>query len=161
LSGSFDVRDSTFRGVASGSPVFNARRSRIHVVGNRFEDIAVNAADVLDLDDVDFVFTGNVMNPGAPRGIFFGDGCFGPSAVCGMSHSSILVAANDLHALVPVVVRSTFGEGMRCMVTGNALHADLAAGGVDVLLGPHTHDCLVVTPGPVTDLGSNNRVIHR
>ena len=159
LSGTFEVRDSTFREVWDGTSVYNVRGGSVRILNNRFEQGVKEALAMNDIERVNCVFNANQMLvPGSTRAFSLGEFCFGPSAVCGTNHSTVIVTGNAVEAITPVTFHSTFDDQSRCLVAGNTLHAD---GPYDVVLGPGTRNCTVVTRGAVQDLGTGNRILHR
>lgn len=152
-SGSFAVRQSTFRGIASAVPVFNIRDARIQVVGNRFENV-FSGSEMGDLEQTSVTWVANSV--AGIWGFAIYDNCIGTESVCGTAGSSLHVAGNTLSvADVGVLLDASFGEGMSCRVVGNEIDAPTAS----VVLGASTYDCVVVDDGPVIDLGTGNRVL--
>jgi hypothetical protein len=157
ISGSLSVRGCTIRGVASGTPLYNVRHGRVEIVGNRLTGGSYGG-DIADLEDVDLIIAGNDIDA-SQSGLLIYEFCLSPAAVCGLPGSRLLVAGNRIAAPDGVMVIGQFDARTRCAILGNAIGYDAAGGGHAVVLGPETHECLVVEHGDVLDQGAGNVVI--
>ena len=83
------------------------------------------------------------------------DFCAGPSSVCGIHHTGMLVADNRIEG-GPVVFEGTMGAGATCTVVDDAFGE--MGFPFHVFLGRRTHDCLVTGTDRVVDRGTGNRV---
>lgn len=158
LSGAFEVRDCAFVDVLAGAVITNVRDTRVAFVGNTSTGTPYPSF-LGDLDRSDVLIAGNVFDGGL-AGVQIVDECQGGQSVCGLHATRLAIAGNRLTGFDGVEIFATFGDGVRCAVTGNQIHYDVAHNGVAVWLGSGTRDCLVVTTGAVRDEGVGNHVIR-
>jgi len=155
ITGRFEVRDSAFVEVAAGAVAVNVQDATVAIAGNTSQRTS-NPVQIADLDRTAVTVAANRFQDGS-AGIQILDACGG--ALCGFSNTQLLVVGNRLAEFDGIEITATFASGVSCAVLGNDIHYDADNGGVAVLLGPATKDCLVVTKGAVKDEGTGNRVI--
>src|SRR5262249_15913627 len=154
ISGSLEVREATFRQLASGVPVENANAD-VRIVHNLFDGTLLGG-ELNDLVDSRYVFADNDVRPVGP-GFDEYNLCLGPSSPCGLVRSSILVAGNRFDG-GPIVLEGSFHEDVRCRVRENEF-SDLPDDGLELFLGPGTHDCRVNDVSNYIDQGTNNEFV--
>jgi hypothetical protein len=153
LSGSFSIHDSTFRTLASGSPVYNLSNASVVISHNEYEN-ALCAMDGGDLADSRLEFLHNRAE-GGPCGV----------DLYNMDHpedvgTTLLFANNRFDVeVVGVALEQTFGEGNQCLLLGNNVQN---AGDLGIFLGEGTTGCTVVggaNKTNVLDLGIDNVLV--
>jgi len=113
ISGSFAVKDSTFRAVGSGTPIANLSNASVTVSHNEFEDVYF-AMDGGDLVNSEYVFSNN--NVYATTGLSLYN-IFAAEDV----GSTLLIEKNTFRAETGIDLAQTFGEGNTCEISKNDL----------------------------------------
>jgi hypothetical protein len=149
ISGSFQVTNSTFRRMASGTPVLNLENATVVIKNNTYEDLHWGQ-EVCDLVNSSVEFSNNQVDTiiGVDVYPFWAEQDTG---------SSILIRNNTFHSNTGIKIQQAFGEGMDCLIQGNHLQ-DVS--GTGIYLGPGTQGCTVVGGGNhaanVLDFGLDN-----
>ncbi|MDZ7708462.1 MAG: hypothetical protein U5J97_11335 [Trueperaceae bacterium] len=137
LRGTFTVRDSTFRHVAYGSPLFNLIGAQVLVTGNRYEDL-IAGMDTQDLTGSTVEIRGNVMDD-VDIGVEVIQGSWAvPEAL-----STMLIHGNEVRGPERFGVGLDGAEGadtLRAIVRGNLFELSGDATGV---LSQHTVGAIV------------------
>ena len=115
ISGSFVVRNSTFRTLGSGTPVNNLSDVSVLIDHNNFEDVHV-AMDGGDFVNSEYVFSNNTV--GAFIGIDLYN-MFVPEDV----GSDFLIEKNIFRGETGISLGQTFGEGNTCEISKNDMQA--------------------------------------
>jgi hypothetical protein len=151
ITGSFKVRDSVFRRIASPAPVFNAKDATIAVENNLMEEVLLGG-ELLDVASTRYEFVDNEVHA-AWVGFDLYDNCWGAPALCGTSNASVRIADNRFFDN-GIVLEGTMGANVKCRILENEfIHVEL-----ELYLGPRTHDCVATDVTKYVDLGKNNRV---
>jgi hypothetical protein len=151
ISGSFQVYDSTFRLVASGTPVSNLTNSAVVISRNTFEDV------VFGMDGGDFVsssleFSHNYVDAVIGFDLY---NIFAAEDI----GASFLIKNNVFRGAIGPAFEQTFGAGNVCLITGNNVANVTDLG---IYLGPGTIGCTVVggnNKTNVLDLGTDNVLV--
>jgi len=155
LAGSFTVRDSSFSGLGSGTPIVNLKDAEVVIAHNTFVDVLLGM-DGGDVTDSTLTFVGNSVRS-LWNGLDLADNGFQPR---GASGSRLVIAANRFTGASGPRVELTFGDDVGCWLV---LNDTSAVTGIGTYLGPGTKGCVVITqdPGSVVDDGTGNLVISR
>lgn len=148
ISGNFSVQNSTFRRMASGTPIANLIDTHVLISHNTFEEVLF-ATDGGTFIDSYIEFSHN--NVDAFMGVDWYD-FFAPMD----TGTSFLIRNNRFQGEIGIALEQTFGEGNQCLIIGNNLQQVTDVG---VYLGPGTEGCMVVGGGVntnVLDLGTDN-----
>ena len=148
ISGSFQVSNSIFRHVGSGTPVTNMSNARVVISHNKFEEV------FLGMDGGDFInstleFSHNNVNA------VIGFDLYNIYAAEDIG-SSFLIKNNVFRGEIGPAFEQVFGEGNECLLLGNNVQGVTDIG---IYLGPGTTGCTVVGSGAntnVLDLGTDN-----
>jgi hypothetical protein len=151
ISGSFQVYASTFRLVASGTPVVNLSNSAVVISRNTFEDV------FLGMDGGDFInsnleFSHNNVNS------VIGFDLYNTFATEDVG-STFLIKSNVFRGAIGPAFEMTFGEGNDCLLQGNNVQNVTDIG---IFLGEGIHGCTVVggnNKTNVLDLGTGNILV--
>jgi hypothetical protein len=152
ISGSFEVYDSTFKHMASGSPVFNLINSTVTISRNRYEDTGFDAADTTELINTDLAFTHNQVD-----GALFGFWIY--TNITESFGSNLLIQNNVFRSTYGVYFEGTFGAGNTCLLKANNVQNVTDIG---VFLGSDVSGCTVVggsNKTNVLDLGTGNVLV--
>lgn len=148
ISGKFSIQDSTFRRMASGTPVANVTDANIVISHNTYEEVQF-AMDGGTFNDSYLEFSHNRID--AVVGFDLYD-FFTPMDI----GSSFLIKNNIFRGEMGVAFEQTFGEGNQCLILGNNVQLVTDIG---IYLGPGTERCIVVggsNKTNVLDLGIDN-----
>jgi hypothetical protein len=148
ISGSVEVRASRFGFLSGPATIFLMAEGEVRVIGNSITDVQIGPA-VVSAANVGSTILANHIDAQFNGFESFGD----------VTDSRFLIAGNDIHAHDGIDILSAFSGNVTCSVVGNKTSPDAANGGVGVLLGPGTRNCLIAGSGTVTDRGMNNRVL--
>jgi len=152
ISGSFSVHHSTFRTLASGSPVYNLANATVVISHNDYE-YTVFAMDNVNLAGSYLEFSHNRVE-GGQFGVFHYDSQ--PEDV----GTALLIRNNVFDVeVIGVALEQTFGEGNQCLLLGNNVQS---AGDLGIYLGPGITGCTVVggaNKTNVLDLGIDNVLV--
>lgn len=152
ISGSFEVYDSTFKHMASGSPVFNLINSTVTISRNKYQDTGFDAADTTELINTNLAFTHNQVD-----GALFGFWVY--TNITESSGSNLLIRNNVFHATYGIYFEGTFGAGNKCLLKGNNVQNVTDIG---IYLGPGVSGCTVIggsNKTNVLDLGTGNILV--
>lgn len=151
ISGSYNLHHSTFRSIASGSPVMNLDGATVVVSQNEYED-AIWGMEAVDFVNSSLEFSHNNV-----------------TAVVGLQSynwgiledtgSTFVINNNLLRGEYGIAIDQTFGEGNQCLILGNNARHTTEIG---ILLGSGIHGCTVVGGGNKTnvlDLGTDNVLV--
>ena len=139
LSGSYEVRDSRFSTLVSGTPVLNLKDATVLVENNTFDGVVL-MADVGDVTSTNLRFVSNTANF-IQTGISLYNGGVQSD---GLTNSRLFIANNTFRGDGPGVdIQSTFGGKNSCLLVLNDTTrvTNLPA----IVLGAETKDCLVIT----------------
>jgi hypothetical protein len=155
LGGSYELRDSRFSTVVSGTPVFNLKDANVLVENNTFDGVFL-MAEVTDVTNTNLRFVSNTANYIQTGISLFNSGV----QANGVTNSRLFIANNTFKGEGPGVdIESTFGGKNSCLLVLNDTTrvTKLPA----IVLGAGTKDCLVITheAGTVADSGTGNRII--
>jgi hypothetical protein len=155
ISGSFVVRDSTFRHLGSATPVANISNATVQISHNYFQDV-FDAMDVMGLLNSRYEFSSNTVEGMYGGYLYDGDPATFPAFQA--TASEILVINNVFSGQYGVYLDATFAGGTSCMVVGNHFPNVTDLG---IYLGVGTSHCMVVGNGDTTieNLGTNNRIL--
>jgi len=151
ISGYFNVVDSTFRNLGSGTPIYNLYEARVVVSRNTFEDVFLGM-DGGDLVDSSLEFSHNTVNA------FIGLDIYNLDLAQDVG-SAILIKNNKFQGVIGPALEQTFGEGNQCLFQGNNLQN---VSDIGIYLGEGIHDCTVVggsNKTNVLDEGTNNVLV--
>jgi hypothetical protein len=150
ISGSFQVHNSIFRNVASGTPIWNLSRAAVVISHNTYQDV-VQSMDSVDMVNSSLDFSHNdVVN--AVRGIFLDSNTVEDG-------SNYLILNNIFKGIDGIYFKNIFGKETHCLILGNSLQKTT---GVGIYFGPGTKGCLVVggsNETNVLDLGTGNVLV--
>ena len=153
LVGSFSVHHSTFRTLASGSPVYNLANASVVISHNDYEDVFY-AMDGGDLTDSYLEFSHNRVEGG-----LFGMDLYNMNQMEDVG-TALLIKNNRFEVEVAgVALEQTFGEGSQCLLLGNNVQS---VGNIGIYLGPGISGCTVVggaNKTNVLDLGTGNILV--
>ena len=136
ISGSFTVRNSTFRAVGSGTPIANLSNASVTISNNEFEDVYY-AMDGGDFVDSAYVFSNN--NVDATTGISLYN-IFATEDV----GSKFLIEKSTFRGETGIELAQTFGAGNTCEISKNNME-DVT--GNDINLGSGATVCIVTDNG--------------
>ncbi len=151
ISGSFEVYDSTFRQMASGSPVAHTSHANVVIGNNIFEDVFFGM-DGGDFADSSFEFSHNSVE--AIIGLDLYNVYFAEDV-----RSSLLVKNNIFRGIIGLALEQTFGVGNQCLIQGNNVQGVTDIG---IYLGPGIQGCTVIggaNKTNVLDLGTDNVLV--
>jgi len=151
ISGSFQVSNSTFRQIASGTPLFNLSNAKVMINRNRYENV-FDGSDVADIVNSSVTFSHNQVD-----GAFIGFWRF--TNFIEDSDSQFLIRNNIFRSSYGPFFEGVLGEGNGCLIEGNNVQNVTDIG---VYLGPGTIGCTVVggsNKSNVLDLGANNVLV--
>lgn len=154
ISGSFEVYNSTFKHLASGTPSLNLINATVIVSHNQYEDV-FDASDFSAVVNSTITFTHNRVN-GALFGFWGYSSGYGSDENAG---SRILIANNVFRSTYGPFLDVAFGEGNECLILGNNVQNVTDIG---VYLGPDVTGCTVVggsNKTNVLDLGTGNIIV--
>ena len=133
ISGSFTVRNSTFRAVGSGTPIANLSDASVTISHNEFEGVYF-AMDGGDFVNSEYVFSNN--NVDATTGLSLYN-IFALEDV----GSSFLIEKNTFRGEAGIDLAQTFGEGNTCEISKNDLQ-DVT--GTKINLGDGVTGCIIM-----------------
>jgi hypothetical protein len=151
ILGSFQVYDSTFRRVASGTPVVNLSNSVVVISHNTFEDVFLGM-DGGDFINSSFEFSRNNVNAVIGFDLY---NTFATEDVGSM----FLIKNNVFRGAIGPAFEMTFGDGNDCLLQGNNVQN---ATDIGIFLGSGIHGCTVVGGSSKTnilDFGTNNILV--
>ena len=158
ISGSFQVYDSTFRRIASGTPLFNLSGASVTISRNRFENI-FDAVDSADLVDSSFVFTHNYVQD-TFLGLFFYTNFTEDSGSRFLVQNNVFTGYNNvIGGSYGPLLDGIFGDGNNCLLKGNNVQN---VNDIGIILGSGIHGCTVVggnNKTNVLDLGTGNVLV--
>jgi hypothetical protein len=149
LSGSFQVHNSSFRRMASGTPVANVSDAQIKIYHNTFEEVFFGL-DAADFDNSSFEFSNNKVSA-----TWYGIDLYNMFLSENVG-SSYLVKNNVFRGAYGIVFEQAFGTGNECLLIGNNVQHVTDLG---IYLGPNITGCTVVggrNKTNVFDEGINN-----
>jgi hypothetical protein len=148
ISGSFTVTNSTFRRMASGTPVTNVENASVVIKNNTYEDLYWGQ-EICDVVSSSIEFSHNKVDTVIGVDVY-------PFALEQNSDSSFLIRNNTFHSNIGIKMEQAFGEGVDCLIWGNNIQN---VSGTGIYLGPGVSGCRVVggsLRANVMDLGLNN-----
>jgi hypothetical protein len=148
ISGHFQVVDSKFRNVGSGTPVSNLYQAKVVVRNNTFDDV------FLGMDGGDFVYSSLEFSHNKVNA-YIGLDIYNIFAMED-EESSFLIENNVFQGSIGPILEQTFGDGNNCLFKGNNVQNVTEIG---ILLGPEIRGCTVVggnNKTNVLDLGNDN-----
>ena len=151
ISGNFSIQDSTFRKMASGTPLANMTDAHVLINNNIYEEVLF-ATDGGTFTNSQIEFSHNNVN--AVIGVDWYDNFYAPMDKD--TDTSFLFRNNSFRGEIGIALEQTFGEGNQCLIIGNNLQQVTDIG---VYLGPGTTGCMIVGGGAnvsVLDLGTDN-----
>ena len=151
ITGTFQVYNSTFRRVVSGTPVVNLSHAQVVVKNNNFDDVILGM-DGGDLVNSSLEFSHNVVNA------IFGLDLYNLDLVEDVG-STILIKNNGFQGVVGPILEQTFGDGNECLLQGNNVQN---VNDIGILLDEGIHGCTVVggsNKTNVLDLGTDNVLV--
>jgi len=155
ISGSFIVRDSTFRHMGCGAPTFNVSDAFILISCNHFIDNGYDSSEGFGLLNSTFEYSFNTVEGG-----FYGlDIVDAPDVVAQVSQttsSRLLIRNNVFNGCQDgLFIDTTFVSDSECLVVGNDFRQVADTG---IYLGAGTSDCVVKgnTPTTIVNLGTDN-----
>jgi len=148
ISGAFEVYDSRFHHVGSGTPVSNLSNTRVVISHNIFDEV------VFGMDGGDFVYSSLEFSHNHVNAVLGLDlyNIFAAEDV----GANFLVKNNVFRGELGPIFEQTFGEGNKCLLLGNDVQNVTDIG---VYLGPDIKECTVVggsNKTNVLDLGTDN-----
>jgi hypothetical protein len=149
LSGSFQVHNSSFRRIGSGTPVANVSDAQIKIYHNTFEEV-LYGLDAADFANSSFEFSNNKVSA-----MWFGIDLYNVFLSEDVG-SSYLVKNNVFRGEYGIVLEQAFGAGSKCLLIGNNVQHVTDIG---IFLGPNVAGCTVVggsNKANVLDLGISN-----
>jgi len=150
ITGSFQVYDSVFKRVGSGSPVLNLSDAVVIISGNTYEEV-FTGGDGGDLINSTFEFSHNKVNAEYGMDLY--------SWNLEDTGSTFLIKNNQFQGKYGPVFEQTFGEGNSCLLLGNNVQKTTDIG---IYLGPGISGCTVVggnTKTKVVDDGTGNILV--
>ena len=152
IGGSFTVRDSAFRRVASPTPVFNASGTTVEIENNLMEGGLLGGELYGGLGGSSYKFLNNEVQA-TLAGFDLYDACTASTSLCAVSNSTVRIADNQFFDQ-GIVIEGTLGSNVKCRIDDNEFqHVQL-----QLYLGPATHDCVARDINSYVDLGKNNHV---
>lgn len=151
ITGSYTVKDSTFRHINAGTPVTSPYEASVLITRNVYED-NLYAMIVEDTINTYFEFSQNKVN--AVYGLDMYN-LYTPEDV----GSTYLIKNNELRGTNGLFVEKNFGVGISCLLMGNNVQNITDIG---IYLGPGTNGCTVIggsTETNVVDLGTDNVLV--
>jgi hypothetical protein len=151
ISGSFEVYNSSFSNMASGTPIFNVTNAVVILSKNQYSDV-FDASDAGDLVNTSVVFSHNRID-GAEMGYWRYTNSIEDT------NTKFLLSHNLIQAVKGIYFESQFGEGNECLIKKNNVQKTTEIG---IYLGPGTNGCVVIGDGhktTVQDLGTGNILI--
>lgn len=146
LAGSFEVTNTTFRHVSSGTPVSNIVDATVLIDHNDFEEVGL-ATDGGDIMNSSFTFSHNKVAAGSGLDLY---NMFNAED----SGSSYLIRNNQFRGENGPMFNMTMGEGSTCLFQGNNTRLVTDVG---IYLGEGTQGCVVQGYHKnVVDLGTDN-----
>jgi hypothetical protein len=148
LAGSFQVRDSVFQRMASGTPIMNLSNASVTISENSYAGV------LFGMDGGDFVNSSLEFSHNNVEAVFGID--FYNSYLPEDDGSTFLIKNNHFQGVMGPTFEQTFGAGNQCLIIGNNVQQVTDFG---VYLGPGTAGCTVVGSGGntnVLDLGTDN-----
>ena len=148
ISGTFEVYNSVFRHVGSGTPVANLSDATVVISRNKFEEVffGMDGGDFpyssleFSHNNVDAVIGFDLYNFDAPEDV----------------EASFLIKYNVFRGEIGPAFEQTFGAGTSCLIMGNNVQNVTDIG---IFLGPDITRCTVVggsNKNNVLDLGTDN-----
>jgi len=138
ISGSFLVRNSTFRKMASGSPITNLTHASAILTHNVYNDVYISG-EFTDLDHSSVEFSHNLVA-----------GVYGANVYNFIATEDVgaffLIKNNVFQTTIGVAFGPAgypyqMGKGSKCLIQGNNFKQ--VDGTTAIYLGPNTHDCTV------------------
>ena len=142
ISGSFQVHNSIFRNVGSGTPIYNISKATVVSSHNTYQNV-LYGMDSNNMVNSSLLFSHNDVN--ADTGFYM----FSDIAEDG---SSYLISNNTFKGNNGISFENIFGKGNHCLIVGNSLK-DIT--GIGIYLGPDTKGCLVAGSNVMEDVVDN------
>jgi hypothetical protein len=151
ISGLFQVIDSTFSHLGSGTPIANLYQARVVVSKNTFNDVFLGM-DGGDLVNSSLEYSYNAVNA------FIGLDLYNMDLVEDTG-STIIIKNNRFQGVIGPALEQAFGNDNYCLLQGNNVQNVTDIG---ILLGPEISGCTVVggnNKTNVLDLGTGNVLV--
>jgi len=151
ISGLFQVVDSTFSQLGSGTPIANLYQAKVVVSKNTFDDVFLGM-DGGDLVNSSIEFSHNAVNA------FIGLDIYNLDLVEDVG-STILIKNNRFRGVIGPALEQTFGDANHCLLQGNNVQNVTDTG---IYLGEGIRGCTVVGGSNKTnvfDEGTNNVLV--
>lgn len=151
ISGLFQVVDSTFRQVGSGTPIYNLNQAKVVVSRNEFDDVFLGM-DGGDLVNSSLEFSRNAVNA------FIGLDIYNLDLAEDVG-STVLINNNRFQGVIGPALEQTFGDSNSCLLQGNNVQNTIDVG---IFLGEGIRGCTVVggsNKTNVLDLGTDNVLV--
>jgi len=151
ISGLFQVSDSTFSNLGSGTPIANLNQAKVTIYRNTFDEVFLGM-DGGDLVNSSVEFYYNQVNG------FIGLDLYNMDLAEDIN-STIVIKNNRFQGVIGPALEQTFGNGNTCLFQGNNVQNIIDIG---IYLGEGIHDCTVVggsSKTNVLDLGTDNILV--
>ena len=151
ISGTFEVYNSVFRHVGSGTPVANLFEATVAISRNKFDEVFFGM-DGGDFPYSSLEFSHNNVNAVIGFDLYNLDASEDVEA-------SFLIKNNVFRGEIGPAFEQTFGSGTSCLFMGNNVQNITNIG---IYLGPDIHGCTVVggsNNANVLDLGTDNVLV--
>jgi len=151
ISGLFQVANSTFQNVGSGTPIYNLYRAEVVIRNNVFNEV-VFGMDGGDFDQSSFEFSHNRVNA------LFGYDLYNLDAPED-KESTFLTQNNVFQGAYGPILEQAFGNGNNCLFEGNNVQNVTEFG---IILESEIKGCTVVggsNKTNVLDLGTDNVLV--